>query len=333
MGSLTREAQRVAAEPVYSELGSLLDQTAGGLRALTDRLRAVYAGDGAAVEPAGARDADPDLAPVRATVARLDHLARALDATRASLGATASSGGASRSGETASLSPEHAELLLEAQEQERARLAEELHDGPAQVLSNAVFRVRIVERAMRSDVAAATAELDALRIDLERETDRLRDYIRQLRPSLQDPGDLASVLTDAATQLRKEAGMEVELVLGAPEAALDLPGRTAVLRIALEALRNVRKHASARRVRLTTRLEPATAPTDADWWVLEVQDDGAGFEVEDAANRGGQRHFGLRFMRERAQLVGGGLEIVSEAAAGTTVRLRLHPRERSRTSW
>ncbi len=72
--------------------------------------------------------------------------------------------------------------MLEAQEQERIRLAEELHDGPAQTLSNAVFRVRIVERAMRSDPALANAELATLGTVLERETERLRDFIRQLRP-------------------------------------------------------------------------------------------------------------------------------------------------------
>ncbi len=75
-----------------------------------------------------------------------------------------------------------ARLVLEAQEQERTRLAEELHDGPAQTLSNAVFRVRIVERAMRSDPSQVDDELAALGTMLERETERLRDFIRQLRP-------------------------------------------------------------------------------------------------------------------------------------------------------
>jgi len=223
-------------------------------------------------------------------------------------------------------------LILEAQEAERGRLAEELHDGPAQVLSNAVLRIGVIERALRDDPQIATAELDGLRMDLERETERLRDYIRQLRPARLQPGDLATELSEAAGQLRQDPGLEVEVDLAAPEADLDERSLTAVLRIALESLRNIRKHARARRVRVSTRMEPPDASGESGWWILEVQDDGEGFVV-DAPGTAGRRHFGLRFMRERAQQVGGQLEIVSGAAAGTTVRLRLHPRERSRTTW
>jgi len=223
-------------------------------------------------------------------------------------------------------------LILEAQESERARLAEELHDGPAQVLSNAVLRVRIVERALRDDPAGAVAELEGLRQDLERETERLRDYIRQLRPSLVQPGDLASELSEVAGQLRQDPGLEVVIDLAAPEDELEPEALTAVLRVALEALRNIRKHARAGRVRVATRLEPPDSSEQLGWWILEVEDDGKGF-VLDAPETAARRHFGLRFMRERAQQVGGQLDIVSGAAAGTTVRLRLHPRERSRTTW
>jgi signal transduction histidine kinase len=223
-------------------------------------------------------------------------------------------------------------LILEAQESERARLAEELHDGPAQVLSNAVLRVRVVERALRDEPASAAAELEGLRQDLERETERLRDYIRQLRPSLLQPGDLTSELTEVAGQLRQDPGLEVVIDLAAPEDELEPEALTAVLRVALEALRNIRKHARARRVRVSTRLEAPDSSEQPGWWILEVEDDGAGFVV-DAPEIAARRHFGLRFMRERAQQVGGQLDIVSGAAAGTTVRLRLHPRERSRTTW
>jgi two-component system sensor histidine kinase DegS len=230
------------------------------------------------------------------------------------------------------LDDETGRLILEAQESERARLAEELHDGPAQVLSNAVLRIRVVERALRDDAEVAVAELDGLRQDLERETERLRDYIRQLRPSPLQPGDLASELSETAGQLRQDPGLEVDIDLAAPDDELDGESLTAVLRIALEALRNIRKHARAQRVRVATRLEPPETPDQPGWWILEVQDDGEGFVV-DAPETAARRHFGLRFMRERAQQVGGQLEIVSGAAAGTTVRLRLHPRERSRTTW
>lgn len=223
-------------------------------------------------------------------------------------------------------------LILEAQEAERVRLAGELHDGPAQVLSNAVLQIRVVERALRDDPDAAMAELDSLRRILERETERLRDYIRLLRPALLEPGDLATELAERTRQLRQDIGVSVEVDLAAPETELDAQSLTAALRIALEALRNIRKHARAGQVRVVTHMEPPDTADQPGWWVLEVQDDGTGFVV-DAPEAATRRHFGLRFMRERAQQVGGQLEIVSGAAAGTTVRLRLHPRERSRTTW
>ena len=74
--------------------------------------------------------------------------------------------------------------LLAAHEQERSRLAEELHDGPAQALANAIFQSEIIDRAVREDPDVARAEVTALRQMLERELDTLRGYINQLRPSL-----------------------------------------------------------------------------------------------------------------------------------------------------
>jgi two-component system sensor histidine kinase DegS len=216
-------------------------------------------------------------------------------------------------------------LILDAQEQERARLAEELHDGPAQALSNAIFRLEIVDRALRSQPAVAAKELRALRAVLEREMDRLRAFIHQLRPSLDEPDGLASAVGDAAERLVEETGIAVDVDLAAPEGMLDLPRRTAVLRIALEALRNIRKHSGAARVRVSTRLEAPAAGSDHPSWVLEVADDGRGFKIDEADARATRRHFGLRFMRERAQLVGAALEITSDQAAGTTVRLTLDP--------
>src|SRR5688500_5230149 len=72
--------------------------------------------------------------------------------------------------------PRVAMALLSAQEQERSRLAEELHDGPAQAFANAIFQTQLVERALREEPAAAAAELASLRTMLERELDTLRGY-------------------------------------------------------------------------------------------------------------------------------------------------------------
>ncbi len=89
--------------------------------------------------------------------------------------------------------------------------------------------------------------------------------------------------------------------------------RTVALRVAQEALQNVRKHAGASWVAVATRIEDGE-------WVLEVRDDGRGFDVGAVAARG-RRNFGLQFMRERAELIGARLDVRSRPEGGTVVRL------------
>jgi two-component system nitrate/nitrite sensor histidine kinase NarX len=96
---------------------------------------------------------------------------------------------------------------------------------------------------------------------------------------------------------------------------LNEAARTVVLRVVQEALQNVRKHASATNVRITTSV-------DADGFILEVRDDGRGFDSEAVAALG-RRHFGLQFMRERAELIGARLDLRSRPDGGTVVRLTI----------
>ncbi len=107
--------------------------------------------------------------------------------------------------------PPMAMALLAAHEQERSRLAEELHDGPAQVLANAIFQIEIVDRAVREDATAARAELAALRQMLERELDALRGYINQLRPSLGEAAGLEEALRESANAVSQRNGLPIEI--------------------------------------------------------------------------------------------------------------------------
>lgn len=223
--------------------------------------------------------------------------------------------------------PRVAMALLSAHEQERSRLAEELHDGPAQAFANAIFQTQLVERALRDEPAAAAAELASLRTLLERELDALRGYINQLRPSLGEAKGLEEALRDSASAVSQRFGLPVELQLEADAAQLHAAARTVVVRVAQEALRNIAKHASASRAWVSTR--EVNAPDGSRWWMLEVGDDGRGFDVETVAANPNRRHFGLRFMRERAELLGSSLAIESHHAAGTVVRLTIALEERS----
>jgi len=215
--------------------------------------------------------------------------------------------------------------LLDAHEQERSRLAEELHDGPAQALANAIFQTELVDRAVREDPEAAGAEILALRKMLERELDTLRGYINQLRPSLGEAdASLDDALADSANAMSQRSGIPVEVQLEADDAELHAAARTVVLRVAQEALRNIAKHSGATRAWVRTYVSQAV---DGGRWVLEVGDNGRGFDLQTVAAHPNRRHFGLRFMRERSDLLGSQLSFQTNPDSGTLVQLTIDPRE------
>jgi two-component system sensor histidine kinase DegS len=203
--------------------------------------------------------------------------------------------------------------IMEAQEAERARLGQEIHDGPAQALANAIFQVEYIERVMDTDAGQAHTELGLLRELLRRELGDVRTFITRLRPATVDELGLDGAITETVDHLKALAGLTATTDLTAPATALTNGQRTVALRVAQEALQNVRKHAGASNVTVVSRLED-------DGWVLEVRDDGRGFDIGAVAARG-RRNFGLQFMRERAELIGARLDVRSRPDGGTVVRL------------
>jgi two-component system sensor histidine kinase DegS len=205
--------------------------------------------------------------------------------------------------------------IVEAQEAERSRLAQEIHDGPAQALSNTIFQVEYIERVIDSDPMLARTELQLLRELLRRELGDVRAFISQLRPPMLDQLGLDGAIADSVQYMRTLTGIEIALDLAGPTDILSDGQRTVALRVAQEALQNVRKHAEASNVVVASRL-------DDDGWSLEVRDDGRGFDVGAVAARG-RRNFGLQFMRERAELIGARFDVRSRPDGGTVVRLAI----------
>ena len=205
--------------------------------------------------------------------------------------------------------------IMQAQEAERNRLAQEIHDGPAQALSNAIFQVEYIERVIDSDPPLAKTELRYLRELLRRELGDVRAFISQLRPPLLDDLGLNGAIVDNAQHMQGLIGVPIATDLTAPTDQISDAQQTVVLRVAQEALQNMRKHAAASHVVVATRLEGSD-------WVLEVRDDGRGFDMQTVAARG-RRNFGLQFMRERAELVGARFDVRSRPEGGTVVRLAI----------
>jgi len=206
--------------------------------------------------------------------------------------------------------------IVEAQEAERSRLAQEVHDGPAQALSNTIFQVEYIERIIESDPLLARTELRFLRELLRRELGDVRAFISQLRPPLLDQLGLDGAINDTVEHMRTLTGLDITTDLDASANLLGDGQSTVALRVAQEALQNIRKHASATKVVVATRYD------ETGDWVLEVRDDGRGFDVGAVAARG-RRNFGLQFMRERAELIGARFDVRSRPEGGTIVRLTI----------
>jgi signal transduction histidine kinase len=205
--------------------------------------------------------------------------------------------------------------IVEAQESERSRLAQEVHDGPAQVLANAIFQVEYIERVIDTDLRTAKTELRFLRDLLRRELGSVRTFISQLRPPVLDELGLDGAITDAIGRVTALTGLAIGADLSAPPDRLSAAQQTVALRVLQEALQNVRKHGAASAVTVASAI-------DGDEWVLTVRDDGRGFDVAAVAARG-RRNFGLQFMRERAELIGARFEVHSRPDGGTLVRLAI----------
>jgi signal transduction histidine kinase len=207
--------------------------------------------------------------------------------------------------------------IVEAQEAERSRLAREVHDGPAQALSNAIFQVEVVQRLLDRDEALARDELRQLREVLTRELRGVRAYLSQLRPPLLADLGLSGAIAEAAQQTGTALDVPVHVELEDGLDALPETVEIVTLRVIQEALQNARKHAQPTSIRIRMG-------RDAGSWVVEVRDDGLGFDTDDPP-LSGRRHFGLQFMRERAELIGARFEVRSSPNLGTAVRMTIPP--------
>jgi signal transduction histidine kinase len=200
-------------------------------------------------------------------------------------------------------------------ELERRRIGSDLHDGPTQTLAFAMLRLDALDiPAPAGDTAdPADSDLAAVRGALD---DAMRD-IRTIAAGLRTPeleeAAPADIARRAVAEHERRAGIPAALTLGAVPARAPLATKIALYRILSEALSNAARHGAGQgvEVRVTT-----TGP-DGGELLVEVADKGPGF---DTGRNPGQGRLGLAGMRERAELLGGRLELVSASGAGTTVR-------------
>jgi signal transduction histidine kinase len=204
--------------------------------------------------------------------------------------------------------------ITSAQEEERTRLARELHDDTIQAVIALRQRVQLAQKFVKSHAGLeALHELEAL---AGQTVENLRRLTRALRPIyLEDLG-----LVTALEMLVRETGepnqLEIEFRRSGPEHRLSRETELALYRIAQEALNNVVRHAQAKHASVHIAFDKGVK--------LEVADDGMGFRVPSSPTEfASSGHFGLLGMRERAELIGARLEVQSEARRGTRLVVRL----------
>lgn len=200
---------------------------------------------------------------------------------------------------------ELAQLLESAQEEERRRIAANIHDDPIQVMSAVDMRLQLMlEHPDRTD----THGIGELAEDLRSAIDRLRNLLFELRPVALDLEGLGPAIEMYLDHTAKETGWTWEIAEEI-EAEPSPETRVTFYRIAQEAVSNVRKHAKATHVSVTL------ASVDAGL-LLRVSDDGAGFDPTDRPVPG---HLGLSTIKERAELAGGWCRVGSEPGQGASV--------------
>lgn len=216
--------------------------------------------------------------------------------------------------------------LVTVQEDERQRIARELHDTLGQFLSAIGLRLTLLQQNPALD-PAVRAEIEQLRPVVRQLDQELHRLTMQLRPPALDDLGLPDALRQYAREWAQTAGIPVDVVdtgfWGGLAAESEGPPRfaepveSAIFRIVQEALTNVLKHARASAVSILLEQR-------RDELRLVIEDNGVGFNPQAPAHRrSGRRRLGLVGMQERATLAGGGLEIESAPGAGTTIYVRI----------
>ncbi len=208
--------------------------------------------------------------------------------------------------------------LIRAQEDERQRIARELHDDTGQVLTLLLIRLKLLESLPGAE--AIQPQIEELRGLIASAIDQVRRLALNLRPPTIDQLGLIPALRSLVATFTESTGLHVSVELPREPITLARERTLAVYRVVQEALTNTAKHAGAQHISVVVRRE-------GDWLVAVVRDDGRGFIPETFAGRhrqpSGGAGVGLFGMEERARLAGGSLALQSAPGRGSSVTLRV----------
>lgn len=204
--------------------------------------------------------------------------------------------------------------IIQAQEKERLRISLQMHDGPAQSMSNLVLRVEICQRLIDRDLDMARNELGALKSAINSVLQETRRFIFDLRPMTLDDLGLVPTLRRYIQQFNEKNKIEVNLMTQNADTRLPTHYEVAIFRLIQEALNNVAKHASASSARVLLDY-------NNDGIHISIDDDGSGFAIKEVLeNENNRRNMGIATMRQQVEtLMRGEFGIESAVGRGTRI--------------
>lgn len=207
--------------------------------------------------------------------------------------------------------------IINAQERERLHLSRQLHDGPAQSLTNLILQAEICERLFDKDPRRARTEMSTLKEAVNATFQKIREFIFQLRPMMLDDLGLVPTLKQYVQEFETKRAVACNLLISGTEHRLPPHIEVTLFRIIQALLTNVADHANATHVQIVLEIK-------TDRVSAKVTDDGSGFDVAEAKSAAKkQKQMGLISMQEQVTMLHGEIEFDSNIGQGTTVSLWL----------
>jgi len=205
--------------------------------------------------------------------------------------------------------------IVEAQEGERQRLSRQIHDGPAQALSNFILQTEIAMRLFDIDTERARAELKSLKASATSTFQKVRDFIFDLRPMMLDDLGLVPTVRRYVDAFKEKTGLQVTVTVTGADYRMEAAREAVVFRAIQELLSNVRLHAQATQIRLSLDFDTHRVR-------VVVEDNGKGFDPQTLPGSKAKAS-GLATLKERMELLAGLFQIDSHAGQGTRLVLEV----------
>ncbi len=236
----------------------------------------------------------------------LERFKSTLERARASMSGSSASSASGSGGKSPMAS---VEMLVNAQETERQRLSRQMHDGPAQALSNFILQTEIAMRLFDVDANQARTELNSLKTSAMGTFQKVRNFIFELRPMMLDDLGVTPTVRRYADAFKEQNGLDASVVVTGHERRLEPYLEVMIFRAIQELLGNAARHSQGSQVKVLVDMGEERVR-------VSVEDNGRGFDPE-VVEQGAS--LGLKLIRERAEMLGGSFEMDSAVGKGARI--------------